>query len=146
MVKDPSAGLLELLASQLDNYRKALELEKELSLLIEKGDYQSVPANTEKKTALMRSIEATHKRLLPLLHNSLDKKGELPDREAENRRKEAISFLKEIQKLEAENLAKIESSRAKLAENLKEAQTAKRTAHSYKPKKGKTSQFLDTKE
>jgi hypothetical protein len=146
MVKDSSAGLVELLTTQLDNYREALELENELSVLIEKGDYQSVPANTEKKTALMRSIEEIHKRLLPLLQKSLDKEGKIPDREAERRRLEAISVLRELQKLEAENLAKLEGGRARLAEHLKVAQTAKRTARSYKPKSGKTSRYLDTKE
>ncbi len=142
----PSEELLELLESQTDNYRKALELERELARLIPSGDFNAVSANTARKLELMSTIQATYERLLPLLQAGRAREGltELADQKSEKLRLEAVSLLKEIAKIETKNLETIKKSRDESMASLQQAAAARRAARGYRPH-GKSQHFLDTK-
>lgn len=144
----PSESLKDLLEKQVENYRRALALERKLSALIPKSDFDSIRANTERKRSLMEEIDKLDRQLGPRLRRFLGAEGSdsLPDGGAEELRQEAVSLLEEILLAEGENLKAIAESRTESIRGLRHAKTAKRAARSYKPsREGPRRGRLDTK-
>lgn len=144
-MEQAKGDLSALLKSQIINYKKAIDLERKLLEHIEKSDFQSIAANTAEKMLLMGEIQSSYEKLLPFFAQEA---GEvrLENPEAEKLRREAVTLLKELQELEAKNLAKINEIRSEMMANLQQTQTAKQAAKSYKSAKTKSSRYLDTKE
>ena len=139
------AQLKDLLGKQIEYYRQAVTLEKDLKALVEQSSFSKVSSNTGKKQLLMEKIQKTYDKLVPLLTRLRKSDGTFENSECEKLRQEAVSILQELQKLEAENLALINGSRKKMIEGLKQAKTAKQAAKSYKPSKSDRSRRVDTK-
>ena len=139
------ADLPELLKKQTELYRRAIEMERELSAAIDASDFKRVGANTERKKHLMGEIQQTYDQLVPCLKRAQAEDGSMKDGENETLRQEAVSLLKELQELETANLAKVEGSRKRMIEGLKQSQVAKRAARSYGPPRGQSPRHFDTK-
>ncbi|HUX07584.1 MAG TPA: hypothetical protein VMX35_09755 [Acidobacteriota bacterium] len=141
----PSEQLRKLFENLIADYRKALELERDLARLIPSGDFQAVSANTTRKQELMSSVQTNYARLLPMLQASRAAEGsvELADEKSEKLRLEAVSLLEKIAKIETANLEAIKKSRDESMAALQQAAASRRAARGYRPS-GKSPRFLDT--
>ncbi len=137
--------ILSLLKQQAENYRQALELERELSRLISVADSAPIKSNSEHKQQLMGEIKVVHEQLEPLLKQHLGGRGELPDPECERLRREAVTLLLEIGELESANLKSVKKARTGFARDLRTTQAAKRAARGYKPSIAGRPRYLDIK-
>jgi hypothetical protein len=135
-----------LLKKQIDNYHEALRLERELAAIAEAGDFTAMAANTASKRQLLPAIKETYDKLQPLLQeNEIENGGgRLADEESEKLRLGAISLLKEIVKIEAQNLEAVKKSRDKTVAALHQTAAARKAARGYRPQ-GETNRYLDIK-
>jgi len=140
-----SASLDKLFDQQLENYARALQLEKELSELISRSDFDAISQNTRLKTELMQSIERIHARIEPELTGGADREGRELAESLKSKRAKAVELLTEITRLEKANLEALGASRVESIAQLKQTRTAKQTARGYKPRPERSSKYLDTK-